>query len=288
MNHFNSHLLPNSTLPVSTLLLVCSPEPGGQELREVLLGMDDIQLLGVLSEREREDLEMGYRERVNDMDLPHVAELPQVLPELFAGAAANAEAAGFDGVELHYAHAYTMASFLSAQNDRSDGYGGSREHRVRLPLEVFHTVRERVSSHLAVGCRFLGHEVIEGGSLRVTWYTSEEATESIEVDGQTFAGAAIALRKNHEITISPYPVLSALHTYTLTVTASDASGNTNSSSVDFFIEEEDAASPPPDESGGETQPTQTDVDFLLSDSVFLIGAALIGCFGFAAARNRAR
>jgi len=137
---------------------------GDDELREVLLGMDDIQLLGVLSEREREDLEMGYRERVNDMDLPHVAELPQVLPGLFAGAAANAEAAGFDGVELHYAHAYTMASFLSAQNDRSDGYGGSREHRVRLPLEVFRAVRERVSSHLAVGCRFLGHEVVDGGS----------------------------------------------------------------------------------------------------------------------------
>ena len=39
----------------------------------------------------------------------------------------RAEAAGFDGVELHYAHAYTMASFLSARNTRADGYGGSRE-----------------------------------------------------------------------------------------------------------------------------------------------------------------
>ena len=134
------------------------------ELRELLLGLDDVTLFEVLSEREREDLEMGYRERVTDTHLPHIAELPEVLPGLFADAAANAEAAGFDGVELHYAHAYTMASFLSVKNDRSDGYGGSREERVRLPLEVYRAVRDRVSPEVAVGCRFLGDEVIKGGA----------------------------------------------------------------------------------------------------------------------------
>jgi 2,4-dienoyl-CoA reductase-like NADH-dependent reductase (Old Yellow Enzyme family) len=60
-----------------------------------------------------------------------------VLPGLFAAAAGRAQQAGFDGVELHYAHAYTMASFLSATNVRTDGYGGSREQRIRLPLEVY-------------------------------------------------------------------------------------------------------------------------------------------------------
>jgi 2,4-dienoyl-CoA reductase-like NADH-dependent reductase (Old Yellow Enzyme family) len=134
------------------------------ELLDILLDLDEAELREVLSEREYSDLEMGYRDRVNDLHLPHIAELPQVLPGLFAHAAANAEAAGFDGVELHYAHAYTMASFLSARNERSDGYGGSREHRVRLPLEVFRAVRKRLSPHLALGCRYLGDEVIEGGS----------------------------------------------------------------------------------------------------------------------------
>ena len=66
------------------------------------------------------------------------------MPGLFADAAARAREAGFDGVELHYAHAYTMASFLSRTNTREDGYGGPRENRVRLPLEVFQAVRERV------------------------------------------------------------------------------------------------------------------------------------------------
>ncbi|MCZ7677279.1 MAG: hypothetical protein M5U28_00245 [Sandaracinaceae bacterium] len=91
-------------------------------------------------------------------------ELPRVLPGLFADAAARAREAGFDGVELHYAHAYTMASFLSARNTREDGYGGPRERRVRLPLEVFAAVRERVGDDYVVGARFLGDEVIEGGS----------------------------------------------------------------------------------------------------------------------------
>ena len=95
----------------------------------------------------------------------------------------------------------------------------------------------------------LAVQVLEGGSLRVTWYTSEEASESIEVDGQTFTGDRVALRKNHDITIVPNPILPALQTFTLSVTASDASGNSNSSSVQFAISEEDAASPPPDDPG---------------------------------------
>jgi len=118
----------------------------------------------VLSERELESLRFGYRERVNDMQLPHVRELPQVLPGIFADAARRAREVGFDGVELHYAHAYTMAGFLSALNDRDDGYGGPRENRARLPLEVYRAVRQTVGDDYVVGVRFLGDEVIAGGN----------------------------------------------------------------------------------------------------------------------------
>jgi 2,4-dienoyl-CoA reductase-like NADH-dependent reductase (Old Yellow Enzyme family) len=57
-----------------------------------------------------------------------------------------------------------MASFLSAKNNRPDGYGGPRENRVRLPLEVFRAVRERVGDDYTVGVRYLGDESIEHGS----------------------------------------------------------------------------------------------------------------------------
>jgi 2,4-dienoyl-CoA reductase-like NADH-dependent reductase (Old Yellow Enzyme family) len=134
------------------------------ECRRKLLEADDALHDAVLTERERSDLRAGYRELVTDLHLPHVRDLPQRLPGLFADAAARAREAGFDGVELHYAHAYTMASFLSRTNTRDDGYGTSREGRLKLPVEVFEAVRQRVGQDYAVGCRYLGDEVIAAGS----------------------------------------------------------------------------------------------------------------------------
>ncbi len=134
------------------------------EVREALLGLAEEQLRVVLTPREIEAMDFGLRERVTDVDQAHIRDLPQTLPGIFAAAARRAEAAGFDGVELHYAHAYTMASFLSARNTRTDGYGGSREGRVRLPLEVFRAVRAAVSDPFVVGCRYLSDECIDGGS----------------------------------------------------------------------------------------------------------------------------
>ncbi|MCU1268655.1 MAG: oxidase [Acidobacteria bacterium] len=134
------------------------------EIRAFLKGASPETLAVVLSERELESLRFGYRERVTDTDHDHIRDLPKVLPEIFSAAACRAREAGFDGVELHYAHAYTMASFLSALNIRADGYGGLRENRVRLPLEVYAHVRERVGNDYVVGVRFLGDEVIAGGN----------------------------------------------------------------------------------------------------------------------------
>jgi 2,4-dienoyl-CoA reductase-like NADH-dependent reductase (Old Yellow Enzyme family) len=135
-----------------------------EEVRGRLGALSEEEWEAILSDSELEALRYGYRERVTDLHLDHVRELPQALPGLFAAAAERAERAGFDGVELHFAHAYTMASFLSALNKREDGYGGARENRVRLPLEVYDEVRRRVGSDFAVGCRFLSEDCVEGGS----------------------------------------------------------------------------------------------------------------------------
>jgi len=139
-------------------------DSGDKEVRSYLMNAPDEILDQVIDERELESLRYGYRERVTDTHLPHIKELPEVLPDIFASAAVRAREAGFDGVELHYAHAYTMASFLSAKNNRTDGYGGSRENRVRLPLEIYREVRRQIGGDYVVGVRFLGDEVIVGGS----------------------------------------------------------------------------------------------------------------------------
>ncbi len=140
------------------------PDAGDEEVRAALCALPEARWPEVLDERELEALRMGARERINDTHLEHIRELPQALPGLFADAARRAREAGIDGVELHYAHAYTMASFLSALNVRDDGYGGSREARVRLPLEVLARVRAEVGTDYPVGCRFLSEDCIEGGS----------------------------------------------------------------------------------------------------------------------------
>ncbi len=134
------------------------------DVRSLLVTADDALVARVLDERELASLRFGDRERVTDLAEPHIRDLPLVLPDLFAKAAARAKAAGFDGVELHYAHAYTMASFLSRKNTRDDGYGGSRDARARLPLEVYRAVRAEVGDDFTVGCRMLSDEIIEGGS----------------------------------------------------------------------------------------------------------------------------
>ncbi len=134
------------------------------EVRSFLSDAPDEVIERALNERELQSLRFGYRECVNDLHLPHVRELPQVLPSIFADAARRGREAGFDGVELHYAHAYTMAGFLSALNDRDDGYGGPRENRARVPLEVYRAVRKTVGDDYVVGVRFLGDEVIAGGN----------------------------------------------------------------------------------------------------------------------------
>jgi 2,4-dienoyl-CoA reductase-like NADH-dependent reductase (Old Yellow Enzyme family) len=126
-----------------------------------------------LSPRQRKDFLNGYRETIEDLGADEIRRIPG----WFAGAARRARQAGFDGVELHFAHAYTMASFLSVTNRRTDAYGGSLENRLRLPLEVVRAVREEVSRDFLLGCRFLGSEDILEADGRIGGNTPADAQQ---------------------------------------------------------------------------------------------------------------
>jgi len=125
----------------------------------------------LLSPRERRDFRFGYRQSVEDLEIAEIRRLPAC----FAAAARRAKQAGFDGVELHFAHAYTLASFLSVTNQRTDAYGGSLENRLRLPLAVVAAVREEVGAAFLVGCRYLGSEDILGEDGAIHGNTLEDA-----------------------------------------------------------------------------------------------------------------
>lgn len=153
-----------------------------EQVRSALLQLPDEELAEVLDPRDHRDMTHGYRERVTDTDNKAIAELPHYLPKLFAQAATRAEQAGFDGVELHFAHAYTMASFLSPTNTRTDGYGSTKEGRIRLPMHVYQEVRRNTGKGFVVGARFLSEECISGGVTLSdsSWYAEQFAQAGMD------------------------------------------------------------------------------------------------------------
>ncbi|MBW8812082.1 MAG: NADH:flavin oxidoreductase [Caulobacterales bacterium] len=76
------------------------------------------------------------------------------LVEDFVAAAVRSETAGFDGVEIHGAHGYVLAQFLSPEtNRREDRYGGSVENRARIIFEIIDGVRTRCRPDFQLGLR---------------------------------------------------------------------------------------------------------------------------------------
>jgi NADPH2 dehydrogenase len=100
------------------------------------------------------------------------ADLPQALTtgeigeivSAFAAAAARAQQAGFDAVELHAAHGFLLSQFLSPlTNHRDDEYGGDHERRSRLPLEALAAVRRQLGESFPVFVRLGMHDERPGG-----------------------------------------------------------------------------------------------------------------------------
>lgn len=82
----------------------------------------------------------------------------------FVAAAERGERCGFDMLELHCAHGYLLASFISPlTNTRTDEYGGSLENRLRFPLEIFETLRAAWPSHKPMSVRISATDWAEGG-----------------------------------------------------------------------------------------------------------------------------
>ena len=91
------------------------------------------------------------------------SDMDQVLGD-FVGAVRRAARAGFDMIEMHAAHGYLLATFLSPlTNRRDDAYGGSLENRMRYPLEVFRAMRAAWPEERPMSVRISAHDWAEGG-----------------------------------------------------------------------------------------------------------------------------
>jgi 2,4-dienoyl-CoA reductase-like NADH-dependent reductase (Old Yellow Enzyme family) len=86
------------------------------------------------------------------------------LEKLFALAVERARKAGFDGIEIHGAHGYLIAQFVSPlSNQRQDWYGGNLENRLRFSLNLIKTARKAVGQDSVLGYRISGDEHVPGG-----------------------------------------------------------------------------------------------------------------------------
>lgn len=84
--------------------------------------------------------------------------------ERFSDAALRAKKAGYDGVEVHGAHGYLIAEFMSPYfNKRFDEYGGSLDNRMRFPLEIIAAIRKKCGDDFPIMFRISVEEFAKGG-----------------------------------------------------------------------------------------------------------------------------
>jgi anthraniloyl-CoA monooxygenase len=114
----------------------------------------------------------------------------------YVAATRRAERAGFDMVELHAAHGYLLASFISPlTNRRTDEYGGSLANRLRFPLEVFRAMRAIWPDEKPMSVRISATDWVDGGltgddAVEVARTFAEASCDLIDVStGQTIADA---------------------------------------------------------------------------------------------------
>lgn len=104
-----------------------------------------------------------FRETPNKVQMLTIDEIEEIV-RAYGRAAARAEEAGFDGVEVHGAHNYLISSFISpVYNTRHDSYGSDFEGRLRFALEVLAAIKANVSNNFLVGIRFNGAELLPRG-----------------------------------------------------------------------------------------------------------------------------
>lgn len=127
----------------------------------------------------------------------NAGEIEEII-QRFGNAAAVAEAAGFNGVQVHAAHGYLVAQFLSPlANHREDEWGGDLDGRMRFLLEVVRRIRSQVSPGFAVGVKLNSADFQRGGftedeSRDVVAALSGERIDLLEVSGGSYEEPAMA------------------------------------------------------------------------------------------------
>lgn len=102
----------------------------------------------------------GWKQAVEDLTVEEIKQCE----EDFVQAAIRAKKAGFDAIELHVAHGYTLSSFVSLLNKRKDEYGRNTAGRCKLVVDIIKRCREELGEDYCIGARISGEEFVKGGN----------------------------------------------------------------------------------------------------------------------------
>lgn len=125
-----------------------------------------------------------------------VAEIETIIRR-FADTAEAAQAAGFDGVQIHGAHGYLVSQFLSPlTNRRDDEWGGSLENRARFLIRIVEAVRARVKLSFGVGLKLNSADFQRGGfdfedAQQVVEWLNGHGLDFIELSGGSYESPAM-------------------------------------------------------------------------------------------------
>jgi len=170
-------------------LIVGQVSHPGRQVTEAIqkspISASDVQLEGNIM-----GMTFGKPRAATDEDIKNIIEG-------FAHAAEYMEKAGYDGIQVHGAHGYLLAQFLSpSTNKRTDKYGGSLENRARLITEIGQEVRRRTSPTFLLGIKLNSVEFQEKGfdpeeAAAVCRILEDNSFDFVELSGGTYEKAGL-------------------------------------------------------------------------------------------------
>ncbi len=127
--------------------------------------------------------------------IPHELTIDEIWDTIhkFGDAAYRAKKAGFDGVEIHGAHGYLVAEFMSTHaNKRIDEFGGDFMGRMKFPLQIFKDVKEKCGHDFPLVFRFSYDEKVNGGrtleeSTVIARLAEEAGVDALNISVMTYA-----------------------------------------------------------------------------------------------------